>query len=196
MPWGTQQSGQASDPLRDPCRCHHKHGWHSFIWSPCSHLYCSGQWLWTKLRTDPHHQVFHFSKLAFTNSQIEKILWLSPWLNTPFDLPSLRVEGLATAKLQKGNFKQIKVLFFFAHQYHSHSSQYRSSWNPSSRTGHHGHSADICRPAYWWYHPHHCSWLVPVSDDCMTSSKTTIMKQKILCVWIQTNLKGFRGLNG
>lgn len=47
-----------------------------------------------------------------------------------------------------------------SHQYHSHSSQYWCSWNPSGRTGHHDDSANVCRPAHWWHLTHHCSWLV------------------------------------
>lgn len=58
--------------------------------------------------------------------------------------------------------------FLFATlQHHSHGSQYRSSWNPSGGTGHHGDSANICRPAHRWHHPHHRSWLVPVSISFM-----------------------------
>lgn len=59
MPGGKQQGGQTRDPLRASSWCHHKHGWHSSVWSPRSHLHRSSQRLWPQLWTDSHHQVHY-----------------------------------------------------------------------------------------------------------------------------------------
>lgn len=65
MPGGKQQGGQTRDPLRASSWRHHKHGRHSSVRSPRSHLHRSGQRLWPQLRTDSHHQVCDVLYIVF-----------------------------------------------------------------------------------------------------------------------------------
>lgn len=49
-------------------------------------------------------------------------------------------------------------------QHHGHCSQHWCSRDTTSRTGHHGDSANIRGVANWWHHSHHCGRLGTVSS--------------------------------
>lgn len=97
-------------------------------------------------------------KLLWICSLFLGIWFKMPWETDPF--PSF-VSLLTLPHLSLPS--SCLAVFSLHMQYHGYSSQHWGCWHPPGRSGHHGHCANLGRPAHWRYHAHHSCGLVPVS---------------------------------